>query len=67
MVRSIFRVAEFAAGQDSVLQTTEAYLYCLDASLMLICAVLFNIQHPSIIIQSARYKVSPNHVELLDA
>ncbi|KAH6887423.1 RTA1 like protein-domain-containing protein [Thelonectria olida] len=67
MVRSIFRVAEFAAGQDSVLQTTEAYLYCLDASLMLICAVLFNIQHPSIILQTTRYKPSPNHVELLDA
>lgn len=67
MVRSIFRVAEFAAGTNSALQNSEAYLYCLDAALMLICAVLFNVQHPSIILQKTRYKASPNHVELMDA
>ncbi|KAF7556068.1 hypothetical protein G7Z17_g1688 [Cylindrodendrum hubeiense] len=47
MIRSIFRVAEFAGGQDSALQTSEAYLYCLDTVLMFICCVAFNVWHPS--------------------
>ncbi|KAF7558223.1 hypothetical protein G7Z17_g166 [Cylindrodendrum hubeiense] len=63
MVRSLFRVAEFSAGSDSVLQTEEAYLYCLDAALMLICSMLFNIQHPSSVVQKHQYK--PTQVELL--
>ncbi|KAH8685059.1 RTA1 like protein-domain-containing protein [Ilyonectria robusta] len=56
MVRSIFRVAEFAAGQTSVLQTAEGYLYGLDAVLMFICAVLFNILHPSRVVQTDSHK-----------
>ncbi|KAH7123312.1 RTA-like protein [Dactylonectria estremocensis] len=65
MARSIFRVAEFAAGQESVLQTEEAFIYGLDATLMFICTVLFNVQHPSIVVQKHQYK--PTEVELLSA
>ncbi|KAH7162030.1 RTA1 like protein-domain-containing protein [Dactylonectria estremocensis] len=67
MVRSIFRVAEFAGGATSSLQTKEAYLYCLDSTLMLICALLFNIQHPSAVVQKSQYKPSSAHVELMSA
>ncbi|KAH8667792.1 RTA1 like protein-domain-containing protein [Ilyonectria robusta] len=64
MVRSIFRVAQFSAGPHSVLQTKEVYLYCLDSALMLMCALLFNIQHPSAVVQRSHYKPSAAHVEV---
>jgi hypothetical protein len=47
MIRSIFRLAEFGAGQTSVLQTSEVFLYCLDTMLMFFCCVVFNLRHPS--------------------
>ncbi|KAH7139637.1 RTA1 like protein-domain-containing protein [Dactylonectria estremocensis] len=56
MVRSIFRVAEFAAGQTSVLQSTETYLYCLDTAPMWICSVAFNVWHPSRVVQGQQHK-----------
>ncbi|KAH8683671.1 RTA1 like protein-domain-containing protein [Ilyonectria robusta] len=52
MVRSIFRVAEFAGGEGSALQTSEAYLYCLDTVLMFSCCVAFNVWHPSRVVSA---------------
>ncbi|KAH8586038.1 RTA1 like protein-domain-containing protein [Bisporella sp. PMI_857] len=66
LVRSIFRVAEFAAGHDSALQTSEAYLYCFDAVLMVLCCVVFNLRHPSRVV-SSRYRKDFTNVELHSA
>ncbi|CAG9983982.1 unnamed protein product [Clonostachys byssicola] len=46
MVRSIFRVAEYAGGYSGPLQSSEAYIYIFDATLMFVVAVLFGIWHP---------------------
>ncbi|KAI3548722.1 hypothetical protein CSPX01_02745 [Colletotrichum filicis] len=56
LVRSIFRVAEFAEGRDGVLQTTEVYLYCLDTSLMFLCAAAFNVWFPGRIVSPITFK-----------
>lgn len=50
IIRCIFRVAEYAGGQDGVLLGTETYLYIFDATLMFLVMLIFNVQHPSIII-----------------
>ncbi|KAJ9136813.1 Rta1 domain-containing protein [Pleurostoma richardsiae] len=50
MIRSVFRVAEYAGGYSGTLQSTEVYIYIFDATLMFIVAALFIIVHPSQII-----------------
>lgn len=52
MVRSVFRVAEYAGGYTGVLQSTEAYIYIFDASLIFLVAVTLFIWHPSSITSS---------------
>lgn len=50
MIRSVFRIAEYAMGSDGVLLGHEYYLYIFDATLMFFTMLLFNIMHPSNII-----------------
>lgn len=50
LVRSVFRVAEYIMGKDSVLQTKEVYIYIFDALLMALVVVSFNWFHPSRVI-----------------
>ncbi|KAL2819068.1 RTA1 like protein-domain-containing protein [Aspergillus cavernicola] len=50
MIRSMFRVVEYAQGKDGYLQSKEVFIYALDAALMLACCVIFNIWHPSNIV-----------------
>lgn len=50
LIRSVFRVMEFLAGRNSVLQRTEVYLYIFDAVLMFATMVCFNVVHPGDII-----------------
>ena len=47
LIRSLFRLVEYAMGHDSELQSKEVYIYVLDAAPMLIASTLFNIFHPS--------------------
>ncbi|KAH7142696.1 RTA1 like protein-domain-containing protein [Dactylonectria estremocensis] len=47
MVRSIFRMIEYAEGNDGELMQKEIYVYALDSALMCIVGVLFAICHPS--------------------
>lgn len=47
MVRSMFRVAEYAQGQSGSLQSTEVYIYIFDATLVFIAVALLNWFHPS--------------------
>jgi hypothetical protein len=56
MIRSIFRIAEYAQGDDGALLKTETYLYIFDATLMFLAMLLFNISHPSKIISKASSK-----------
>ncbi|KAK4108852.1 RTA1 like protein, partial [Canariomyces notabilis] len=46
MVRSIFRMAEFALGANSILMQHEAYLLGLDGALMFLVAGIFVWWHP---------------------
>lgn len=46
MVRSVFRAVEYLQGFDGYLLSHEAYLYGLDATLMLAVMILFNVVHP---------------------
>ncbi|KAK7408026.1 hypothetical protein QQX98_009799 [Neonectria punicea] len=47
LIRSLFRLIEYAMGHDSDLQFKEVYIYMLDAVPMLIATVLCNVFHPS--------------------
>ncbi|KAH7123151.1 RTA1 like protein-domain-containing protein [Dactylonectria macrodidyma] len=47
MVRSLFRMVEYAQGNDGSLIKKEVYVYVLDALLMVAVAVLFSVYHPS--------------------
>ncbi|KAI9157992.1 Protein RTA1 [Paramyrothecium foliicola] len=50
MIRSIFRVIEYIMGKDGELMKKEFYIYIFDATLMFIVSMIFNIFHPSAII-----------------
>lgn len=50
LVRSIFRVAEYALGEDGELMSKEVYLYVFDAVPMFIASIAFNILHPAEVI-----------------
>ena len=47
LVRSAFRVIEFAMGNDGELLSHEAYAYIFDSTLMFLAMVTLNIFHPS--------------------
>ncbi|TGO79317.1 hypothetical protein BELL_0036g00050 [Botrytis elliptica] len=51
MIRSIFRIVEYVQGSDGALLSTETYIYVFDATLMFLVMVIFNLRHPSAIIQ----------------
>ncbi|KAI7205560.1 hypothetical protein KC316_g177 [Hortaea werneckii] len=50
VVRCLFRIAEYAGGKNGVLLSTETYLYIFDALLMFAVAIIFNMQHPSLVV-----------------
>ncbi|KAJ5746542.1 hypothetical protein N7520_011724 [Penicillium odoratum] len=54
MIRSIYRVAEYIQGNTGYLQRTEAFVYVFDATLMVICCLIFNVFHPSDILSKTR-------------
>lgn len=54
MVRCIFRIAEYAGGRDGALVSSEIYLYIFDATLMFLVMVIFNFQHPSMVISKSK-------------
>ena len=56
VVRCVFRIAEYAGGQDGVLLSNEVYLYVFEAALMFSAMVIFNLQHPSAVV--GRNKIS---------
>ncbi|RAL67917.1 hypothetical protein DID88_008642 [Monilinia fructigena] len=50
MIRSLFRIIEYAQGSDGYLLSTEVFIYVFDATLMFLTMVIFNVRHPSAII-----------------
>jgi hypothetical protein len=56
VVRCVFRIAEYAGGQDGFLLSNEVYLYVFEAAFMFSVMVIFNVQHPSVIV--GRDKIS---------
>ncbi|KAL9564993.1 hypothetical protein ACKAV7_010851 [Fusarium commune] len=58
LVRSVFRVVEYAMGKDGVLMSNEVYIYIFDALLIFICVALFNICHPSRIVLGNKTKTN---------
>jgi len=65
MVRCVFRIAEYAGGQDGKLLSTELYLYIFDATLMFLVMVIFSVQHPSMVIN--RTAVSDYRMDQLNS
>ncbi|KAH6989376.1 RTA1 like protein-domain-containing protein [Ilyonectria sp. MPI-CAGE-AT-0026] len=64
LIRSGFRLIEYAMGHDSELQSKEAYIYVLDAALMLIASTLFNIFHPSKYLIAGKKMVDGSDAEM---
>jgi hypothetical protein len=52
MIRSMFRLIEYAMGNNGYLLRHEAFLYVFDGVLMLAAMILFNVVHPSSLIPS---------------
>jgi hypothetical protein len=54
LIRSVFRVVEFATGFDGPVQSSEAYIYVFDATLIFLVCVIFNVSHPAAILKAKR-------------
>jgi len=50
LIRSIFRLIEYAQGNDGYLISHEAFMYVFDAMLMFFAMVAMNVFHPSVIL-----------------
>ncbi|KAJ3385205.1 hypothetical protein HDU84_002401 [Entophlyctis sp. JEL0112] len=46
LIRSVFRVVEFAVGYDGPIATNENYMYGFDFALIVIGVVILNVYHP---------------------
>ncbi|KAF1961704.1 putative RTA1 domain protein [Byssothecium circinans] len=53
VIRSVFRLVEFAEGPSGPLYNTETYIYVFDASLMFAVVVIMVILHPGIVLRSS--------------
>lgn len=51
VVRSAFRLVEFAEGNEGTIYKTEAYIYVFDASLMFAVVVVMAILHPGFVMK----------------
>ncbi|CAG7999982.1 unnamed protein product [Penicillium salamii] len=50
LIRSVFRLIEYAQGNDGYLISHEAFMYVFDSTLMFFAMVAMNVFHPSIIL-----------------
>ncbi|KAE8154477.1 RTA1 like protein-domain-containing protein [Aspergillus avenaceus] len=50
LIRSVYRVVEFAQGNKGYVISHEAFLYVLDAAMMLLVMLALNLIHPSIVL-----------------
>jgi hypothetical protein len=61
MIRSIFRVVEYAEGRDGYLMSQEVFAYIFDAMLMFGVTVVFNLLHPNKVVSN---RMRREHVPL---
>ncbi|KAL4981905.1 RTA1 like protein-domain-containing protein [Aspergillus falconensis] len=61
MIRPVFRLIEYAMGNNGYLLRREAFLHVFDGLLILVVMILFNTVHPSGMIQSRRKGVELSH------
>lgn len=54
IVRSLFRLVEFAEGPSGNIYMTEAYIYVFDASLMFIVVVIMAVLQPGMVLKASR-------------
>lgn len=52
LIRSIFRLVEYAQGNNGYLISHEAFMYVFDSTLMFFAMVAMNVFHPSVILSS---------------
>lgn len=64
LIRSVFRVIEYAMGKDGVLMSNEVYIYIFDALLVFTCVVIFNAWHPSRVVSMYNRLKASNDVEM---
>ncbi|PKX88936.1 RTA1 domain-containing protein [Aspergillus novofumigatus IBT 16806] len=64
LIRSIFRLVEYAQGNDGYLIGHEAFMYVFDATLMVFAMVTMNVLHPSVIL-AGDYKHRQGSMESL--
>lgn len=50
LIRSIYRVIEFAQGNNGYVISHEVFLYVFDASMMFLVMIVMNVFHPSVIL-----------------
>lgn len=67
LIRSVFRIVEYVIGQDGYLLDHEIFLYIFDAALMFSAMVLFNVYHPSRIINKQALKNQGRDLEENDS
>ncbi|KAF7716855.1 RTA-like protein [Penicillium ucsense] len=60
MIRSIFRLIEYAMGNNGYILRHEVFLYIFDGLLMLVVMVLFNVVHPSGLISHKTRSIEMN-------
>lgn len=56
LVRSIFRLVEYAQGNDGYLISHEAFMYVFDSMLMFFAMIALNIWHPSKVLGDGKKK-----------
>ncbi len=66
MIRSVFRVAQYAQGRDGALQSLELYVYIFDSSMMIIVAALFNWFHPDRVLSRHARSLAISSSDVLD-
>lgn len=67
LIRSAFRVIEFAMGNDGFLMKNEVFLYVFDATLMFLAMISLNVVHPSSFINAGPSYESEITISLSDA
>ncbi|KAK2813371.1 hypothetical protein FQN50_000686 [Emmonsiellopsis sp. PD_5] len=63
LIRSIFRLIEYAQGNDGYLISHEVFMYIFDSVLMFMTMVAMNVLHPSVILAGIRKQRSMESIQ----
>lgn len=65
LVRSIFRLIEYAQGNSGYLISHEVFMYVFDATLMFLAMLVMNICHPTTLLIGSRKNYNDTQMESL--